>query len=239
MKKQVVFITFCVLYSCFLINAQEEGLTFYITDKNDRISEVHDLKFFGERTYLDVFKGQARLRIDLSEISSIERQDPNKYIWKITFVSGESDIFTGLQSGSDKFLSGKEIIANRSANYGISGENLKSISRVSGISNDDKQSGHVESDKIVLKNGDTVSGKIITNQFSVKTSYASLSFNLDQIASISLEGGGQNIESLSLRTGDKLSGSIGPDTITILLSTGQETSIEKEKIKSITFRKSL
>ncbi len=88
-------------------------------------------------------------------------------------------------------------------------------------------------DRVLLKNGDTVSGKLVTDKFSVKTSYALLSFELKQIESVVLEGSGQNIEMIVLRNGDKLSGIVGPDAITIKLVSGQQTEIEKDKIKEI------
>ncbi|MBM3747768.1 MAG: hypothetical protein FJW34_18430 [Acidobacteria bacterium] len=88
-------------------------------------------------------------------------------------------------------------------------------------------------DRIVLKNGDTVSGKLVTDRFTVKTSYASLSFALKDIECVVLEGGSQNIETLVLRNGDKLSGVVGPERVKIALDSGQETEIDKEKIKEI------
>lgn len=91
----------------------------------------------------------------------------------------------------------------------------------------------VPQDRILLKNGDTISGRILIDKFTVKTSYADLSFDLSQVETVVLEGAGQNIELMVLRTGDKLSGVIGPETVKIELTGGQETEIEKDKIKEI------
>ncbi len=88
-------------------------------------------------------------------------------------------------------------------------------------------------DRILLKNGDTISGRILIEAFTIKTSYADLSFELPQVETVILEGAGQNIEVLVLRTGDKLSGVVGPDKVKLRLASGQETEIEKEKIKEI------
>ena len=62
-----------------------------------------------------------------------------------------------------------------------------------------------------------------------------LSFQLDEIARIVLEGGTQNTESLYLQNGDKLSGVIEPETILVHLIGGQEAEIDKDKIKEIVF----
>ena len=51
------------------------------------------------------------------------------------------------------------------------------------------------------------------------------------------EGGGQNIDIVSLRSGDKLSGVIETPIITVLISSGKEINLDKEKIKKITLKK--
>lgn len=88
-------------------------------------------------------------------------------------------------------------------------------------------------DRILLKNGDIVSGRLLVENFTVKTSYANLSFDIKQVETVILEGGGQNIEVLVLRTGDRLSGVVGPNRIKVKLTGGQETDIEKDKVKEI------
>jgi hypothetical protein len=88
-------------------------------------------------------------------------------------------------------------------------------------------------DRILLKNGETVSGRLTIDGFTVKTSYADLSFELKQVENVVLEGAGQNIEMLILKAGDKLSGIVGPNIIRIKLESGQEVQIEKDKIEEI------
>ena len=88
-------------------------------------------------------------------------------------------------------------------------------------------------DRILLKNGDTISGTLLTEAFTVETSYAKLTFKLSEVASIILEGAGQNVELLVLANGDKLSGQIQPQTIKVRLAGGQDSVIQKDKIKEI------
>ncbi len=90
-----------------------------------------------------------------------------------------------------------------------------------------------QADRVILKNGDVVTGALLTPQFSIKTSYTSLVFNAQEIAAIVLEGGGQNIETLLLKNGDKLSGVIEPKAVTVRLASGQQIDIQKDKIKEI------
>ena len=97
----------------------------------------------------------------------------------------------------------------------------------------DVQMHPVPQDRILLKNGDTISGRLLVQHFTIKTSYADLTFKLEQIESVILEGAGQNVEMLVLRSGDKLSGLVGPESIKVKLAGGQETEIEKDKIKQV------
>ena len=92
-------------------------------------------------------------------------------------------------------------------------------------------------DAITLKNGDTITGTIKNEQFTIKTSYAELTFRRDKIDKINFEGAGANTDSLTLRVGDKMSGTLLSETITITLYGGQDSKIAKDKIKTIRMRK--
>jgi len=58
-----------------------------------------------------------------------------------------------------------------------------------------------------------------------------------EISYIKFEGGGQNIDIVSLKSGDKLSGVIETPIVKVLIRSGEEISLDKEKIKKITFKK--
>lgn len=92
-------------------------------------------------------------------------------------------------------------------------------------------------DTITLKNGDTLTGKIKNEQFTIKTSYADLTFQRDKIDKMDFEGAGANVDTLILRVGDKMSGTLLSETITITLHGGQDSEIAKDKIKTIRMRK--
>lgn len=97
--------------------------------------------------------------------------------------------------------------------------------------------GTVGTDRITLKSGDVINGEIATVYYEVNTGYASVTLDKQQIWSISLEGGGQNFDTVLLRSGNRYSGSVKPAVIHAILSGGQEIDIPKERIRSIQFKK--
>jgi hypothetical protein len=96
--------------------------------------------------------------------------------------------------------------------------------------------GTVGTDRITLKSGDVINGDIATVYYEVNTGYASVTLDKEQIWSISLEGGGQNIDTILLRSGNQYSGAIKPVVLHVILSGGQEIDIPKERIRSIQFK---
>ena len=94
-----------------------------------------------------------------------------------------------------------------------------------------------EFDQIIFKNSDFLTGEIKTKVFKLRASYATLSLERSEISHIEFEGGGQNIDTIILRGGDILSGNIEVPIIDILLKSGEEINLKKEKIKKLMFRK--
>lgn len=91
-------------------------------------------------------------------------------------------------------------------------------------------------DRITLKNGDTVTGDIRNEEFSIQTSYGLLKFSRSEIDRITLEGAGANVDALRLRNGDKLSGVIQERSLKVALAAGEEAELDKDKVKEIRFR---
>ena len=60
-------------------------------------------------------------------------------------------------------------------------------------------------DAVILKNGDTITGEVLNESFTVKTSYAALQFERSKLDKIDLEGAGANVDIVTLRVGDKIS----------------------------------
>ena len=92
-------------------------------------------------------------------------------------------------------------------------------------------------DKIVLRNGDSVTGMVMNASLHLKTSYGNPEFKTAVISYIKMEGADSRTDSLELRNGDKLSGSLTDENFTIKLKAGQMMAIKKKDITSITFRR--
>jgi hypothetical protein len=106
------------------------------------------------------------------------------------------------------------------------------------VSNQPSQTISKKVDRVILKNGDTISGKILTEVLNLKTSYGDLKFKISDVSVINLEGGSaQNIDSVILKVGDKVSGVLQNTTIKLKMNNGNEIVISKDKIKDIMFKK--
>lgn len=90
-------------------------------------------------------------------------------------------------------------------------------------------------DRIVLRNGDVLTGKIINETIKIKTSYAELSVATEEIANIQIETSATKTDEVRLLVGDRLSGIITDEEIKIELKAGGETSIKKSDIDNIHF----
>lgn len=92
-------------------------------------------------------------------------------------------------------------------------------------------------DSMYMKNGDVISGDVLTETFKLKTSYGELEFKATDIRSIKFEGGGgNNVDVIILKVGDKLSGVMQNDKVLVKLSSGVEITLEKDKMKEIIFK---
>ncbi|MFA7126349.1 MAG: hypothetical protein WC182_02140 [Bacilli bacterium] len=97
----------------------------------------------------------------------------------------------------------------------------------------------VRYDQIILKNNDTITGIILDEEFSIRTSYTFLTFKNDTIDKIEFEGSTTNLDIIILRLGDKISGNLENSSVHIMLNSGQEITIDNDKIKLIRFKKTI
>lgn len=91
-------------------------------------------------------------------------------------------------------------------------------------------------DMINLKNGNVLSGKIETEAFKLRASYATIDFQITEISHMVFDRGSQNKDLVVLKNGDKLSGVVDVPTIRILIMAGKQIDLDKEKIKKVIFR---
>jgi len=91
-------------------------------------------------------------------------------------------------------------------------------------------------DRILLTNGDIVSGTLLTPAFEIRTDYANLRFAVESISSIYLNSGATTYEVIILRNGDRLSGEVRPVTVKLKLELNEELELPKTKIREIACR---
>jgi|WetSurMetagenome_2_1015567.scaffolds.fasta_scaffold1033243_1 hypothetical protein len=90
---------------------------------------------------------------------------------------------------------------------------------------------------VILRNSDILTGQIIEKELSIKTSYAELIFNTDQVVHVHFKVLPQTLQDeMLLLTGDTLKGIVAPETFGLKLeSSDQIIEIEKEDIHTIMF----
>jgi hypothetical protein len=88
-------------------------------------------------------------------------------------------------------------------------------------------------DRIILKNGDNLSGQLQTNVFTLKTSYGTFNFEAPKVSYIDFDTKDKDIDVVVLKIGDRLSGVIEVKSVKFLLRSGKEVSFEGEAIKKI------
>ena len=91
-------------------------------------------------------------------------------------------------------------------------------------------------DILLLRNGDKLTGTVMNNSFSIRTSYAHIDIDSKYIAGINLEGGANNIESIITVNNNRFSGFIDDAFISFKLTNGPQLEIRREKVLKIVFR---
>ncbi len=94
-------------------------------------------------------------------------------------------------------------------------------------------------DLIVLKNGDTVTGTVENKNFTLKSSYSEMAFEISEVAKIVFAGAGSNVDVIRLKVGDKISGVVQDEKVVIKLVSGTSIEVEKDKIKEIKIRQEI
>jgi len=92
-------------------------------------------------------------------------------------------------------------------------------------------------DLLTLRNGDTLSGTILNESFTIETTYATLSFPKEEIKRIIFDSERAEIQIMELGRGDILRGVIRNKIIHIDIPSAGENPIEQDKIREIDFAK--
>jgi len=91
-------------------------------------------------------------------------------------------------------------------------------------------------DILLLRNGGKLTGTILNDSFSVRTSYARMKFVNRVIAGVDLDGGANNIESIITVNNNRFSGFIDDPAFTFKLQSGTQIKIRREKVLKAVFR---
>ncbi|OIO71250.1 MAG: hypothetical protein CO186_04375 [Zetaproteobacteria bacterium CG_4_9_14_3_um_filter_49_83] len=108
----------------------------------------------------------------------------------------------------------------------------------------EQQMAHTE-DQLILRNGQTLSGKVLKNEFKIKTSYGEVLIKKEDIAHICFmradETGFPAMDEIKTYQGDDIKGAlVKTHTLSFVLAANNQTArIAKDKIHSITFMQEL
>jgi|GEM_PF-1784985 len=200
---------------------------------------IEDFNQKGLHSY-EAFWGRSSVELSFQDIKTIRFLNPGKwdlvqgnvaYNVEVTLNDGSKDTFALVPKGR---MYGKSKFGSWSMRHIHAAKIELSPSNMSQVQAD---AGHAEFDRIVLKNGDEVTGQVQTAVFKLRTSYGTLNLETAQVSYVDFEGGGPNRDVIVLRIGDRLSGVIEVESIQLLTSSGAALNIQNERIKRITFKK--
>jgi len=229
----VVFLMLIILGGAqYSTQAQERPFTARIVPISGQPFVIEGFNQNGNRYYYAQWRG-SNVKLLFSDIVSISFSKPGdgSYPVEVAFKDGRKDTFNlnpnGLMGGKSAF-----------GNWSMSHTKVKQISFQVGDSVALQSVGESsEYDQVLMKNGDVLSGRILTTNFTLRTSYGTHTFQTKQIQTINLEGGGQNIDLVLLRIGDKLSGVIENAAVKMEMRSGTQVELSKDKVKDIIFKK--
>jgi hypothetical protein len=95
-------------------------------------------------------------------------------------------------------------------------------------------SGDVDNnDTVELKNGDKISGHVLTDAFTVTSPYSIVTLERDKISEIAIMPEGYNHDIVTLNEGGIMEGTIDETSISIQTEKGENITIKKEECKKI------
>jgi hypothetical protein len=229
-----------------LVNAEENGFSAKIYTHNEGRYTVHYFENDNELSF-KAFWNRSEFKLDFDEIVSIRFiNGPTKYgsVYKrkaeVIFKNGDKLKFF---VRPEKWLTGYTKHGKKMGRFSLRSSEVIFIEFFDGNlgSTEIGSSKTIDSlkiyDQIILKNGDRLIGTIKDTSFTLNASYGVLDFETKKINNIHFENGKRNIDIVTLRAGDKLSGVLENNSINFLLNSGADITVGKDKIKSVIFRR--
>ena len=91
--------------------------------------------------------------------------------------------------------------------------------------------------RVILKNGDSLSGQVQTMTFTVRTAYGTFRLETPKIASVEFDEKGPGTVVVLLRNGDRLSGTVEVESVRFVMTSGEGISFDGKAIRIINFKR--
>ena len=232
----------CVCNAFFACNAfaQEEKFLATITLIGVKPFEVPDFTINGERFYDAVRQGK-KVKLPFRDLKDIRFLNPARsFEVEVLFNNGRKETLL-LQPAADITLDTGM----------ISEYSHTKVARIQfapmpaqptppdGQPAPPKQpdAAPVTSDRVVLRNGDTLSGQVQTKTFPLRTAYGTFQLEAAQIASIEFDATRPHLAVVLLKNGDRLSGTVEVESLSFTITSGEAVSFDGKTIKAITFKR--
>jgi hypothetical protein len=92
-----------------------------------------------------------------------------------------------------------------------------------------------ESDVLVLRNGDRLVGRILNDDFGIRTFYGQLNFKSQLVAGIDFEGDENNIEAIVTVNNNRFSGFLETPEFSVKLDSGPLVQVRRERVAKVVF----
>ena len=199
---------------------------------------IQDFNINGEFVYDAVQKGNP-VKLSFKDLKEIKFLNPGRnYDTEVTFNDGRRETYL-LQPASDITIASQASLVTLShskvARIAFSPIPTPSDTKPIPQTQSDAQLGTV--DRVVLLNGDNLSGTVQTQAFPVRTAYGTIQLETPKIASIEFDAKGPNTTLVLLRNGDRLSGTVEVESVRFVLMSGEGVSFDGKTIKIINFKR--
>jgi len=102
---------------------------------------------------------------------------------------------------------------------------------------DDTKKPEAKPDRVFLRDGKIVSGKIINRAFTIKTAYAQLPVNASDVSYMQIRHPVNEHDVIETRSGDRLTGELQDVEFVVQGADGAQVRVEKDEVESIAFGK--
>lgn len=205
-----------------------EGLPFVI----EKFSIDNELFYEAE------LKGK-QVKLPFEDLKEIRLLAPGKsYEAEVTFNNGEKEIFLLQPASNINIISQQSYVSmshNKISRISFSHTPVPVDERPSSNKKTDLQNTTI--DRVILKNGDGLSGLVQVKAFHLTTRYGKILIEAPQIAYIEFDAKEPDKAVVILRDGDRLSGMIARKSILFMHVNGEGLNIDSGKIRMIYFKR--